>query len=245
MRLRRVYAEYMGTLMLVMGVCLCNGTEIGVPTVLWSAIIGTGFVSGAQYNPAMTTAIVLIGLARKRMSRHDFWEHMLYYPIHFLGSFSGSLISWAIKNETYHLFIPEGVSLVRAYFAEVMATTLLILVATVGGQLQDSIFIYTFAVTMVIFANIHNYTNISGACMNPAVGIGVNVVDAMKHGHERVQHLYIYIFGPLTASIVATLLYLAIDPESIREKWRHERIEAMAVLKKESSRRVVPLNFST
>lgn len=224
-----------------MGVCLCDGTEIGVPAVLWSAIIATGFVSGAQFNPAMTTAIVIIGLARKRMSRHDFWEHMLYYPIHFVGGFVGALLSWAMRGETYHLFIPDGVSIFRAYCAEVMATTLLILVATVGGQLQDSIFIYTFAVTMVIFANIHNYSQISGACMNPAVGISVNVVDAMYHGYERVQHLYVYVFGPLTASIVGALLYLAIDPESLKAKFQQQRIEALAILKKQSQRRVIPL----
>jgi glycerol uptake facilitator-like aquaporin len=220
-----------------MGVCLCDGTEEGVPPVLWAAIISTGFVSGAQYNPAMTTAIVLIGLFRKRLSRHDFWEHMLYYPIHFVGGMTGAYLSWAIRGETYRLFIPEGVSLFRAYCGEVMATTLLILVATVGGQLQDSIFIYTLAVTAVIFVNIHNYSQISGACMNPAVGITVNVVDAMNYGYFRVDNLWVYVFGPLTASFVATVLYLAINPESLRERIHH-RIEAISVLKRGRSVRV-------
>ena len=235
MRLRRVYAELLGTTVLILGVCLCNGASNVVPAVLWAAIICTGFISGAQYNPAMTTAIVLIGLVRRRMSVHDFWEHMLYYPIHLVGGLLGAYLSWSMKGTTYAQIIPEDSSLLRAYFGEVTATSLLILVATVGGMLQDSIFLYTLAVCAVIFLNLTIFTPISSACMNPAVGITVNIVDAVNYGYFREPNFWIFIAGPLTASIVGTLLYLAINPEELRTSHKRQKVETLLVLKQTRS----------
>ena len=231
MRFRRVYAELLGTTVLIMGVCLCNGAKDAVPAVLWSAILCTGFISGAQYNPAMTTAIVLIGLIRKRMSRQDFWEHMLYYPIHLLGGLIGAFLSWTMKGTTYGQLIPQDSSVLRAYCGEVLATTLLILVATVGGMLQDSIFLYTLAVCAVIFLNLFIFGPISSACMNPAVGVSTNVVDALNYGYFREPHFWVFVLGPLTASVLGTVLYLAINPEELRTVKRRHRIETLLVLK--------------
>jgi len=211
MRLRRVIAEFLGTMILATGICLTDGDALAAGASLWVAIIGTGFVSGAQFNPAITTAVILVGLVKRKISKEDLLEHFIYYACHFFGAFVGGLMAWAIRSETFEMTIHTSPG--RAYLGEVSATTALILVAMIGGELKDSHFINTLAVAATLFAGLYTVGPYTGGCLNPAMGLAANWTDSINHTHQRARHLYVYLLGPFTASVVAAALYLLINPE--------------------------------
>ena len=211
MRPRRLLAEFVGTMILALGIALRNGSPIAAGASLWAAIIGTGFISGAQFNPAITTACLLVAVYKKNVTKEEILEQLVYFLCHFAGATAGALFSWAVKGETF--VISPGEEAGHAYLAETVATTSLILVAMIGGELRDSFFIGTLAVSITLYAGIFTTGPISGGCLNPAIGLSMGWTDAMNYGYFRTNHLYIYIAGPLTASILAAGLYLIIHPE--------------------------------
>ena len=211
MRVRRIIAEFLGILILATGICLTDGDAFAAGASLWVAIIGTGFVSGAQFNPAITVCAVLIGLLKRKLSKYDLLEHGIYFVVHFFGALVGGLLAWAIRSETFEMtpHINPG----RAYLGEMAATTALILVAMIGGELKDSHFINTLAVAVTLFAGLYTVGPYTGGCLNPAMGLAANWTYSLNHGHQRSRHIYIYLLGPFTASFLAAALYLLIYPE--------------------------------
>lgn len=213
MRIRRIFAELIGTTILALGICLKSGSATAMGASLWTAIIGTGFISGASFNPAITTAVLIVGIFKGKLSRWDVVEHISYYFAHFIGAMLGACLAWAMKGDTWALTVPSTSSVGQAYLAETCGTTMLILVAMIGGELRDSAFIGTLAVSSTLYLCGLNLAAISGACVNPAIGVGANFADAVHHGYEGVKHLWIYICAPLTGSLVAAIFYLIIKPE--------------------------------
>jgi len=198
-------------MILALGIALRNGSPIAAGTSLWAAIIGTGFISGAQFNPAITTASLLVTVYKQHLTKEEVLEQFVYFFCHFAGATAGGLLAWAIKGDTF-IIIPLAEA-GHAYLAETVATTSLILVALIGGELRDSNFIGTLAVAITLYAGVFTTGPYSGGCLNPAIGLAMGWTDAMNYGYFRTHHLYIYIIGPLTASGVAAGLYLIIHPE--------------------------------
>lgn len=211
MRGRRLFAELLGTTILALGICLSEGDPYAAGASLWAGIIGTGFVSGASFNPAITTAVILVGIAKGKLSKTEFLEHLVYYVCHFVGAFLGSMLSWAIRKSTFRLAPPSDDG--PAILAEACATGVLVLVALIGGELKDSNFIGTLAVSVALFEGIYTVGAISGGCLNPAIGVGANAADTLNMGVYRVRNIWIYILGPLCGSLIATVSYLIIKPE--------------------------------
>jgi glycerol uptake facilitator-like aquaporin len=213
MRIRRVFAEFLGTMILSMGICLKSGAAAAMGAALWTAIIGTGFVSGGAFNPAITTSVLLVGIFKNKLSKWEILEQLTFYVAHILGGMIGACLSWAIKEETWPLAIPSTSTVGQAYLAETCGTAILILVAMIGGELRDSAFIGTLAVASTLYLDGLVLASISGACVNPAIGIGANFADALNLGSERAQHLWLYVCAPLTGSVIAAIFYLIIKPE--------------------------------
>lgn len=213
MRIRRIFAELIGTTILAMGICLRSGSAVAMGASLWTAIIGTGFISGASFNPAITTAVLIVGIFKNKLSKVEILEHISYYFAHFLGAMLGACLSWAINGRTWVLMIPSTSTIGQGYLAETCGTTVLILVAMIGGELRDSAFIGTLAVASTLYLCGLNLASISGACVNPAIGIGANFADAVNNGSQHAKHLWVYVCAPLTGSVVAAIFYLIIKPE--------------------------------
>lgn len=198
-------------MILSLGIALRNGSPYAAGASLWAAIIGTGFISGAQFNPAITTASLLVAAYKKNVTKEEIFEQFVYFFCHFTGATAGGLFAWAVKGDTF-IIVPTAEA-GHAYLAEAVATTSLILVALIGGELRDSFFIGTLAVAITLYAGVFTMGPISGGCLNPAIGLALGWTDAMNYGYFRTHHLYIYIVGPLTASVLAAGLYIVIHPE--------------------------------
>ena len=62
---RQVITEIWGTYVLTFAICLLKGDPFGVSATLFCTIIGTGNISGAHWNPAVTTAFILVDWGNK------------------------------------------------------------------------------------------------------------------------------------------------------------------------------------
>ena len=57
---RHLVAELYGTFVLTFAVCTAFGYPFAVGPALFVAIVSSGMISGAHFNPAVTTSIMLV-----------------------------------------------------------------------------------------------------------------------------------------------------------------------------------------
>ena len=99
MRVARIFAELLGTVILSFSVTQSEGSPVSMGAGLWCAIIATGFISGGQFNPAITTSILLVKVLQREVKPAEVLEHIAYFLCHFLGGMLGALLSWGVKGD--------------------------------------------------------------------------------------------------------------------------------------------------
>ena len=65
---------------------------------------------------------------------------------------------------------------------------------------------------------ISKFGYVSGGGFNPAIAFGIEIADAMNHGFDRLDHLYIYVGITAFGGILAGLWSFVLVP-AIEEKW--------------------------
>lgn len=167
--------EFIGTYMLVLtvGCNVLTGVPVwGVTSIactLMVMIYALGNVSGANFNPAVTLALLLT-------KNTEVKEAAIYMGCQIAGGilagFSYSLAFW----ETFNLQPTPGFALWQAGLAEMIYTFMLCFVvlncccsADAGNQY------FGLAIGFVVVAGGYGAGHISGGCFNPAVAIGIDV----------------------------------------------------------------------
>lgn len=67
----------------------------------------------------------------------------------------------------------------QAFVAEVMFTAAIVITAHFVGEHKDSNIVASLSIPASVFAGIKTVGGVSGACFNPAIGIGLNSVHAI------------------------------------------------------------------
>ena len=232
MRVHRVFAELLGTVILAFAVTMKRGDPVAMGAGLWSATIATGFVSGGQFNPAITTSIFLVNCALRQVHVHEVLENVAFLFCHFLGAILGSLLSWNVLNETWKLMIPDNTSVLSGYLAETCGTAILVLVAQVCTSFRDDAFVGTIAVASAYYLGGLTLRTISGGCLNPAIGVGADFVDAVNHGGSRAAHMWIYVCAPFTGALLAAGAFVLLKPELDKVHKARIAVKAKAASKK-------------
>jgi len=90
-----------------------------------------------QFNPTITTAVLVMRAVDRKLTKKDLLKHVVYYPMHFVGAsplctaiykpssgaFLGALVSWAIRMDTWEMKVGANTSQDEAYLAEVFYTS--------------------------------------------------------------------------------------------------------------------------
>jgi glycerol uptake facilitator-like aquaporin len=203
--IRRLLAEGAGSFILAFAVGSCNSEPFAVGGSLWAAMIFTGFVSGAQFNPAVSLALIIFKLLSKTLTKEGLIELLLYILIQVIFSLLGALLAGSIVKYVSYFDVAEGYLKSEAFFAELMYSILLTGDAIMVGQLTNSNLIGGGIVALSVAAGNWSIGKITGGCFNPAVGFAINITNyGMNFDH--FENTWIYVVAPFLGGVVGSLL---------------------------------------
>ena len=206
---RRLCAEAFGTFCLVFagtGAAVVNEvtgggvTHVGVALtfglVVMAMIYAIGNVSGCHINPAVTFGLCAAG-------RFDRSGVLPYIGSHCVGALlaSGVLRMLFPESSTLGATIPAGSDLQSLVLEFVLTLILMFVILSVSAGGSDAKLLAGIVIGGVIGFEALFAGPISGASMNPARSLAPAVV-AM-----RLDHLWIYLVGPIAGALVGAFLW--------------------------------------
>lgn len=202
--MKKLFAEFLGTFALVFagtGAIVINdatgaithpGIALTFGLIVMAMIYCFGDVSGAHFNPAVTTAFA----AARRMP----WSEVPgYIGAQVLGAFSASgLMSFLFPtNAKLGATLPSGLPM-QSFILEVVLTFLLMLVIlSVSTGAKEKGITAGIAIGGVIALEAMFAGPICGASMNPARSLAPAIIS----GH--IEHLWLYIVAPVLGALLA------------------------------------------
>ena len=205
---RRLFTECLGTFILVTVDCggaviaALSGGEVSPAAraaatglVVLAMVYAMGDVSGAHFNPAVTSAFALRGVFP--------WRHVPPYILaQLLGAVAASMVLRVLFGNVAHLgaTLPR-LGVARAFGIEVILSTILVGISlgvatrhrVVGAN--AGIAVGGTVALCALFGR-----PVSGASMNPAGSLGPALVSATVGG------LWLYVTAPFVGAAIATLL---------------------------------------
>lgn len=203
----KLFAEFLGTYFLVVtvGFCVLGGTTAAAWSIAASLMVmiyALGNVSGGHFNPAVTTAVLLSG--RNKISLTD---ALWYVSAQILGGIAAGLTFVTLLQRAAHLGPVAGHTWAHAATAEIIFTAVLcfvvLSVATTSTPSRD---MFGLAIGSCITVAGFAIGGVSGASLNPAVSLGLDVADAVKGAKFGDSILY-SVFELVGAAVAAVAFY--------------------------------------
>jgi aquaporin Z len=190
----KLIAEFLGTFFLILTVGLnvlgsSPAAAFSIAASLMCMIYALGDVSGANFNPAVSLAL----LASKELEPADAGAYM---GVQIVGGIAAAFVYSFIRNDSFPLGPGAGYKWWQAAVAEIMFTFVLCLVvlrAAVKGNTKTEKF-FGLAIGSCVTVGGYAIGAISGGSLNPAVSFGIASSATMHHG-----------FGSLVSAVVYTV----------------------------------------
>jgi aquaporin Z len=204
--------EFIGTffLVFVIGLTGVNKVEpapLAIGAILMVMVFMGGHVSGAHYNPAVSLAVWLRGRLKSA-------ELLPYWCVQILGALAAGAMVWVVTGGTVAPRPGTGTDLAQSLLVEALFTFALALVvlnvATAKGTAGNSF--YGLAIGFTIAAAAFAGGGISGGAYNPAVGVGLCMVDWVAKRSD-ILHVWLYIVGPLAGGALAAFVFKVQNPD--------------------------------
>ena len=204
--MKKYLTEFIGTFFLTLTACLTVTGDRPIPALaigssLMIMVYMGGHISGAHYNPAVSLALLL----RKKFPSSDF---LPYVASQIMGATAAAWVAYAVVGRTMGIAPGADVSAMKAVFMEALFTFALALVvlnvacseATKGNSF------YGLAIGFTVVAGAFATGWVSGGALNPAVGTGPTVINAL-FGGGTWANLWIYFVGPLAGGALAAVVF--------------------------------------
>jgi aquaporin Z len=204
--MRKYLVEFIGTFFLVLtiGMVVLSGVgsfaPLAIGTMLMVMIYAGGHISGGHYNPAVTLAVLI----RRRIGAVDAIAYMI---VQVLGAIVAAFLATYISGK-----VPEvapRANTLRALVAEFLGTFALAYVVLNVATSKDTAgnSYYGLAIGFTILAMVYAFASISRGAFNPAVGVGICIMQITGWAD-----LWIYLVGCLGGGLVAGLVFLFLNP---------------------------------
>lgn len=206
--MRRYLAEFIGTFFLAMTICCAVLADaalapVAIGAVLTALVFAGGHVSGAHYNPAVTTAV----LVRGRIGPRDAAGYVVAQAA---GGVLGAVLARAIaKAPPAHALSLSGGRLGSAFLAELLVTFLLgyvVLNVATSRDHPDNSF-YGIAIGFTVLAGAVAVGGVSGGAFNPAVALGIS-----SAGLVSWSLIWMYLLAEVLAGVFAGLVFRVLNP---------------------------------
>ena len=204
--MRKYLVEFIGTFFLVLtiGMVVLGGrgdfASLGIAAVLTVMIYAGGHISGAHYNPAVTLAVLIRG-------RIGVGEAVGYMIVQIVGGVAGAFLVTYFMAKLPEV-LPQGNSF-RAVVAEFLGTFALayvvLNVATSKETAGNSY--YGLAIGFTVMAMAYSFGSISGGAFNPAVAVGICIMQLAGW-----NDIWIYLVGCFGGGLLAGLIFRFLNP---------------------------------
>ena len=206
--MRKLGSEFIGTFFLVLtigctGIAAVPGViaPLAIGSVLMVMIYAGGHVSGAHYNPAVTTAVFLRG-------RLPAAEVVPYMAAQLAGAAAAAgVVLFFTKVENVAPFYATRHAGFAAEFLFTFALAYVVLnVATAKATSGNSYF--GLAIGFTVLAGAFAVGHISGAAFNPAVAVGASIMGLLPW-----SNIWLYFAADLLGGAAAALVFKGLNPE--------------------------------
>jgi aquaporin Z len=205
--MNKYIAEFIGTFFLVLTIgCTVIPATAGViaPLAIGAALMvmvfAGGHISGGHFNPAVTFAIFIRG-------RLELKDVVPYWIAQFAAGIVASFVAMFLVGKSGTPM--EITNIPAAFVAEFLFTFALAYVvlncATAKGTLDNSF--YGLAIGMTVMVGAFSVGSISGGAFNPAVALGVVIMQMVK-----ASDVWIHIVADLVGGLVAALAFKFLNP---------------------------------
>jgi aquaporin Z len=202
---RKLAVEFIGTFFLVFTVAMAVNhagelAPLAIGAVLMVMIFAGGHVSGAHYNPAVSTAVFLRG-------KMDASEYGPYVITQIVAGVIAALVVIILGYDFEQAIDPAGAGkmLVAEFLFTFALATVVLNVATARGTEGNSF--YGLAIGFTVLAGAFAVGPISGGVFNPAVAIG-----GMVMGLFEWADIWIYLLATLAGGAAAAAVFLYTQP---------------------------------
>lgn len=224
--MNKLIVEFIGTFFLVttigltvMNQSLATTAPIAIGAVLMVMVYAGGHISGAHYNPAVSTAVLIRGKITPA-------QFVSYIVAQILGAIAAAAVVITLKGNA----TPVTINLTHALIAEGLFTFALayvvLNVATAPANEGNSF--YGLAIGFTVLSAAYAVGNISGAALNPAVVIGATVIGLLPVSVALPYILVNLVAGGLAAVVFKLVITqtttgtaLTEEPNRAQQKRKH------------------------
>jgi aquaporin Z len=204
--IQKLIAEACGTFALVFSVGVTQGDPTSVAPALWAAMLGTGYISGGQFNPAVSIAVIVNAFLSKSEDLLKTVLTMLcFITVQMITSLFAADMAYHVVNSNdwrvAYFDLADGYKESEGFLAEAFFTAILTGVAIIGGKLTKSSILHGGLVATTVSAGDFAVGQYTGGCFNPAVGFGINVIHKIVKG-GGYHKVWLYIVAPGVGGII-------------------------------------------
>jgi aquaporin Z len=198
--MKKYVAEFLGTFFLVLVIAL-TGNPIAIGAVLVALVYMGGYVSGAQYNPAVTLALWI----SKKMPSKEVFPYMLTQLV---AGLAAAIVYFVVTGMKFVPQMNPGISFTSALVVEILFTFLLasVVLHVAATEKTKGNEYFGLAIGLTVMAIAFAGGPISGGAFNPAVGVGPLLFDSANLGNNTIN-LLLYLIGPFIGGGLAGLVY--------------------------------------
>jgi aquaporin Z len=202
---RKLTVEFIGTFFLAftIGMAVANAGDLAplaIGAALMVMVFAGGHVSGAHYNPAVSTAVFLRG----KMSQNELGA---YVVAQIAAAILAGLVVIILEFDPDEAAAVAGAGkmlIVEFLFTFALAWVVLN-VATARGTEGNSF--YGLAIGFTVAAGAYSVGAVSGGAFNPAIAIGAMVMGLLSWGD-----IWIYLLANLAGGAAAAYAFLYTQP---------------------------------
>ncbi len=207
--MRKYVVEFIGTFFLVFvigNVVIKPGADAMAPlaigAILMVMIYAGGHISGAHYNPAVTTA----AFVRGRCPASDLPG---YFGSQFLAAIVAAFMVAYLKGFP-QMPAPQALSVGPSLIAEFLGTFALayVVLNTATSKATAGNSNYGLAIGATVMACAYALGGISGGAFNPAVALGITVMQL-----KPVTDIWVFLLANFAAGAAAGYTFLYLNPD--------------------------------
>jgi aquaporin Z len=202
---RKLAVEFVGTFFLVftIGMAVANAGELAplaIGAALMVMVFAGGHVSGAHYNPAVSTAIYIRG----KMTSNELGA---YAVVQVVAAVVAGLVVILLGFDADQAADVAGAGkmLVVEFLFTFALAWVVLNVATARGTEGNSF--YGLAIGFTVAAGAFSVGSVSGGAFNPAVAVGAMVMGVLSWGD-----IWVYLLANLLGGAAAAWLFMFTQP---------------------------------